>query len=190
MWFEVVLTNVYLDCQSREEARLSGKKWYPYNKGGDYRKWYGNSDYLVNWEKDGHEIRTFFGNNGRLASRPQNMDYYFKESATWSKVSSGPIAFRYKPTGNIFDVAGTSIFAPGHKSLMYILGLSNSKVVMAILQAISPTINYEVGQIANIPVIQENEKRVEEITEKNIMVSKADWDSFETSWDFKKHPLI
>lgn len=163
-----------------------------YNKGGEFRKWYGNNDCVVNWENDGYEIRNYYGSNGRLASRPQNTSYYFKECATWSKISSGPIAFRYKPTGHIFDVAGTSIFANNHIQLMYILGLNNTKVIMSILNAISPTLNYEVGQIATLPVIENKlqAENVVNIVENSIKLSKQDWDSFETSWDFKKNPLI
>ena len=120
------------------------------------------------------------------------MDYYFKESATWSKISSGTVAFRYKPVGHIFDVAGTSIFANRHELLMYVLAFCNTKVSMSILQAISPTINYEVGHIASLPIIEalDKENDISNLVDETISLSKADWDSFETSWDFKKHPLV
>ena len=192
LWCEVSTKKLYLNCPSREESSLSGKKWFPYNKGGEFRKWYGNNDFVVNWENDGNEIRHFYGDNGRLASRPQNMDYYFKESATWSKISSGTVAFRYKPVGHIFDVAGTSIFANRHELLMYVLAFCNTKVSMSILQAISPTINYEVGHIASLPIIEalDKENDISNLVDETISLSKADWDSFETSWDFKKHPLV
>ena len=181
-----------LNASSREEAKLSGKKWFPYNKGGEFRKWYGNNDYIVNWKEDGYEIRNFYGDNGKLVSRPQNMDYYFLQSITWSKISSGGIAFRFKPQGHIFDVAGTSVFTEDEKLLKYVLGFCNSKISSEILKAISPTINYEVGHIASLPLIIEKEKQlsVMEIVMELIQLSKTDWDSYETSWDFKKHPLI
>ena len=191
-WFEVSTHNLFLDCTSRKEAQFSKRKWFPYNKGGELRKWYGNNDCVVNWFNDGYEIRNNFDVSGRLASRPQNMDWYFKESITWSKISGGIIAFRYKPFGHIFDVAGTSIFASEHNNLLYLLALNNSNVIMEVLRAISPTINYEVGQIASLPIIRNSKFFVEvsQISKENIELSKKEWDSFETSWDFKKHPLI
>ncbi len=192
LWYEVETKNMLLNASSREEAKLSGKKWFPYNKGGEFRKWYGNNDYIVNWKEDGYEIRNFYGDNGKLVSRPQNMDYYFLQSITWSKISSGGIAFRFKPQGHIFDVAGTSVFTEDEKLLKYVLGFCNSKISSEILKAISPTINYEVGHIASLPLIIEKEKQlsVMEIVMELIQLSKTDWDSYETSWDFKKHPLI
>jgi hypothetical protein len=189
-WHEVSVNNLMLTCNSRQAAENSGVKWFPYNKGGDFRKWYGNNDCIVNWVNDGSEIRNFYGDNGRLASRPQNMDYYFKESATWSKISSGSSAFRYKPQGHIFDVAGTSIFSNDHTLLLYVLGFCNSVVVNKILEAISPTLNYEVGHIASLPVIERNTDEIMGIVNDNIALSRADWDAFETSWDFARHPLI
>lgn len=190
-WFEVSYKNISFNSESREDANASGKMWFPYNKGGDYRKWYGNNDFIVNWYNDGYEIRNFYSESGKLRSRPQNMDYYFKESVTWSKISSGNIAFRYKDVGHIFDVAGTSLFT-SKKLLIYLLGLANSNVIIEILNAISPTLNYEVGHIANLPVLINNseEDKIIKIVNKNILISKSDWDSFETSWDFETHPFL
>lgn len=190
-WFEVSLSNSLLNSNSESESRNSDVTWFPYNKGGEFRKWYGNNDCVVNWKNDGIEIKNFKDENGNLRSRPQNLEYYFKESITWSKISGGSIAFRYKPCGHIFDVAGTSIFTE-HKKLMYLLGLNNSKVIMSILKATSPTLNFEVGQIASTPIIfsEKDEDTIIELVNQNIQLSKEDWDSFETSWDFKIHPLI
>lgn len=192
LWFEVCNQNISFDCSSCEESFARATRWFPYNKGGDFRKWYGNSDYIVNWENNGNEIRNFKDERGKLRSRPQNTQYYFKESATWSKISSGPISFRFKPRGFVFDVAGTSIFSDNKELLIYILGLCNTKIITAILKAMSPTLNYEVGQIASLPVILENEgiSSVIDVTSSLIKFSKLDWDSFETSWDFKVHPLV
>lgn len=190
-WFELSINFMCFNACSRSDALISEKKWFPYNKGGEYRKWYGNNDFVVNWENDGLLIRNFKDENGKLRSRPQNMDCYFKKSITWSKISSGSIAFRYKQNGYIFDVAGTSIFV-SDDMLYYLEGFCNSKVVLNILNAISPTLNYEFGHIANLPVVVNGEKQpiIEELVEENIAISKADWDSFETSWDFERHPLI
>lgn len=191
LWFEVGLHNICFNSESRDDAILSGKKWFPYNKGGEFRKWYGNNDYIVNWEKDGKEIRCFKDNRGRLRSRPQNMDYYFRPSITWSKISSGSIAFRYKPAGHIFDVAGTSIFVDD-ENRQYIHGFCNSVVALNIAQLLSPTLNYEVGHIASFPVIIDMDYKQEiiELVERNIFISKEEWDEYEVSWDFKCHPIV
>ncbi|WP_400205645.1 BREX-1 system adenine-specific DNA-methyltransferase PglX [Methanomethylophilus alvi] len=190
-WYEVDINNVKFDCKSRSESMQSGKKWFPYNKGGEYRKWYGNNDTVVNWEHDGEGIRNFTDEKGKLRSRPQNMDYYFRPAVTWSKISSGAIAFRYKPSGHIFDVAGTSIFAPEDKR-RYIHGFCNSIVALTIANAISPTLNYEVGHIASFPVIFNDERKnnIDNLVEDNIRISKKEWDSYEVSWDFQTNPLV
>ena len=189
LWYEVENDKVCYSCKNTEESKNDLYKWYPYNKGGEFRKWYGNNDYIVNWENDGFEIRNFTDGKGKVRSRPQNTQFYFRESFSWSLVSSGVAAFRYKPTGHIFDVAGMSCFAPREK-LFYLLALCNTKVVTSILEIVAPTINYQCGDIANIPVIGVSNKVIGETVEKNIAVSKSDWDSFETSWDFAEHPLV
>jgi len=190
-WHEVNTDKVMFDASDRTQAENSGCKWFPYNKGGDFRKWYGNNDYVVNWENDGFEIRHFVDSKGKLRSRPQNVDTYFMESMTWSKISSGTIAFRYKPYGHIYDVAGTSIFAD-HQKLMYLGGFCNTTIAMQIAKMLSPTINYEVGHIASFPIIIDKNKVnvVNDVVNRAISVSKGDWDSFETSWDFLAHPLV
>lgn len=191
-WYEVDIHNTLLNSSSREESLNSNVKWYPYNKGGEFRKWYGNNDYVVNWSNNGYEIKHFVDKkSGKLRSRPQNIDTYYLESITWSKISSGGIAFRYKPFGHIYDVAGTSVFA-NSDTLKYLQAFCNSKVALSILNAISPTINYEVGHIASLPIIEndENKESIINTVNNNIQISKTDWDSYETSWDFKRNPLI
>lgn len=190
LWFEVKEASIKFDAKNEIEAIESKVKWFPYNKGGEFRKWYGNNDYVVNWENNGLEIKNFKDEKGKLRSRPQNTQYYFKNCFSWSLVSSGVAAFRFKPYGHIFDVAGMSCFT--EKNLMYLLALCNTNVVMHILQVIAPTINYQCGDIANIPVILNDsyKSQVDKLVEQNISISKTDWDSFETSWDFKIHPLV
>lgn len=190
LWYEVSYDRINLSAQNRDEAKTSEKRWFPYNKGGDFRKWYGNNDYIVNWENDGYEIRHFTDLKGKLRSRPQNTDTYFRESITWSKISSGNIAFRYKPFGHIYDVAGTSVFAD-HDLLLYLQGFCNSSTAMKVANILSPTINYEVGHIASFPIIIDKTKMKEIIglVEEAITLTKEDWDAFETSWDFENHPL-
>lgn len=189
-WYEIDVDKIMFHAKSCEEAKESGKKWFPYNKGGEFRKWYGNNDFVVNWENNGYEIKHFVDEKGKIRSYTRNPQYYFRECLSWSLVSSSVAAFRYKPNGNIFDVAGMSCFSD--ENLLYLLSLCNTKIAMEILSIIAPTINYQCGDIANIPVIDSvaNRELIEEKTKENINVSTKDWDSFETSWDFRRHPLI
>lgn len=184
IWYEVSNYNIKFNASSHVEAQKSSQKWYPYNKGGEFRKWYGNNDFIVNWYLDGVELR----NDKKAVIR--NPNYYFKACFSWSLVSSSVAAFRYKPSGHIFDVAGMSCFA--NNNFEYLLALCNSHITMKILQIIAPTINYQCGDIANIPVILDETKKdfISIVVHKNISLSKTDWDSYETSWDFKKHPLV
>ena len=189
-WFEVNNEKIKFDTHSISESVSSGKKWFPYNKGGEFRKWYGNNDFVVNWENDGLLIRNFKNEQGKVRSRPQNTQYYFKECASWSLISSGSAAFRYKPFGHIFDIAGMSCFSDN--LLFYILGFTNTPIVTEMLSVLAPTINFQAGDIANLPVIVDNgsKSKIENLVHENIEISKIDWDSFETSWDFEQHPLI
>ena len=185
-WFEVDINKTNFSAQSHEDAKQSNKKWFPYNKGGEFRKWYGNNDYLVNWENDGLELKNF------KKSVLRNPNYYFCESVSWSKISSGSIAFRYFPNGFIFDVAGCCIFYKSDTVMNYHFGFINSCVAKSILSMISPTLNYEAGHIASLPIIISNtqEIKVGECVKMNVKISKLDWDSYETSWDFKRSPLV
>lgn len=182
-WWEPSEEDSFLVSTSREESIKANKKWVPYNKGGAFRKWYGNNDCVVYFLDFGASISSSSG------SVIRNSTKYYLESATWGKISSGPISFRYKPFGHVFDVAGTSIFGE-HDKLLFLLGLTNSKVIQHILKATAPTLNYEVGQIANLPVIESNDSLILNKVNQNIFISRDEWDSFETSWDFKKHPLL
>ena len=182
MWYEIDNTTFKIDCSSHEEAKTSREKWYPYNKGGEFRKWYGNNDFVVNWSNDGNELR----HDKKAVLR--NPTFYFRECFSWSLISSSVAAFRYKPKGHLFDVAGMSCFSIDH--LNYLLALCNSCVAMSILRVLAPTINYQCGDIANIPVIIQHEEVVNEYVKDNIDISRADWDKFETSWDFKVHPFV
>ena len=185
-WFEVSNLDFYINAPNSSGAMISGKKWFPYNKGGGFRKWYGNNDCVINWKNDAEDLKSFAG------SILRNTSYQFRESISWSKISTGSIAFRHKPEGNIFDVAGTSIFNDDQEDLKYIQGVLNSKAILKISSYLSPTLNFEVGQIASYPIIQSELYRDEVIglVEQCRDLSKTDWDSFETSWDFEKHPLI
>lgn len=184
-WWEVDDCKSIYSCGSIQESIESACKWFPYNKGGDFRKWYGNNECVINWENNGCLVREFSG------SVIRNPDCFFRPSITWSKISSGSIAFRFKPAGHVFDVAGTSVFSD-EKSLKYLQGACNSSVIMRVAGMLSPTLNFEVGQIATYPIIQneEQEPLVNDMVDSCRELSKTDWDSFETSWDFKRNPLV
>lgn len=190
-WYEVDKNSISFDSKSISDSLVSGKKWFPYNKGGEYRKWYGNNDYVVNWKNDGEEIRNFKDEKGKQRSVIRNPGYYFHSCITWSKISSGSMAFRYKPEGHIFDVAGTSVFAD-KPLLWYLQGFCNSNVALAIGNMISPTLNYEVGHIASFPIIRNSdcEAKVSKMVQQNVRESKNEWDSYEVSWDFLRDPLV
>ncbi|WP_270643021.1 BREX-1 system adenine-specific DNA-methyltransferase PglX [Limosilactobacillus mucosae] len=188
-WFEVVYPRIKFDAHNNQEALNSHKKWFPYNKGGSYRKWYGNYDYIVNWENDGYEIKHFTFPNGKQRSVVRNPDYYFKEAITWSLITSGLPAFRYK-NYSISDVAGMSFYNSG-KHTKYLLAFCNSSVAANILKMIAPTINFQVGDIVKLPVFFNSfESKVNRYANDCIRITKSDWDAFETSWDFQRSPLL
>ena len=174
-------------------AKISKLKWFPYNKGGEFRKWYGNNEYVVNWENDGQEIINFTDELGRQLSRPQNTQFYFKESMTWSFISSASFGVRYSPPGALFDVGGSRAFDE-KGNIKYLTGFLCSRIVLNFLGFLNPTLNFQVGNVASLPVIITSDanlkKQIENIVDANIQISKDDWDSFETSWDFEQHPLI
>ncbi|HHU20135.1 MAG TPA: BREX-1 system adenine-specific DNA-methyltransferase PglX [Bacilli bacterium] len=193
LWFEVNTKNIGLNYSNSNDAKESGKKWFPYNKGGSFKKWYGNRDYLINYKNDGEEVKNLASSKYKSFTRTiKSISEYFKSSISWSKISSGSIAFRYYPEGHIFDVAGCSIFFENEEEKIFSLGFLNSKVVHQLLEILSPTLNYEAGDIAKLPIIydQAHFNDVQSFVEININLSQSDWDSFETSWDFETHPFI
>lgn len=186
LWFEVDINKTNLQCKSHEEAEECAKKWFPYNKGGGFKKWYGNNQYLINWEHDGAELKAF---KGSVIRSPQ---FYFQQGISWCKVTSGSFSMRYIPEGFLFDVAGCTLFTDAEK-IKYVLGYMNSAANAYILSLISPTLNYEVGHVGSLPILFAEKSVQDEIVrlvEENIEISKAEWDSYEESWDFKRHPLI
>lgn len=189
LWHEVNIHKIGFGLASCEEAVTSKKKFFPYNKGGAFRRWYGNRDYVVNWENDGFEIKNFRDEKGKVRSRPQNLQYYFRPAITWSDVTSRSFSGRYAEQGFMFDIKGSSGF-PDEDLLPFVLGLLNSKVAQAFIKILNPTMTTQVGDMTRIPVIKDDIAEITELVHECIFEAKADWDSFETSWDFNKHPLV
>lgn len=192
-WYEVPFHKIGFDLGGIDEAEASNKKWFPYNKGGQYRKWFGNNEFVINWEDNGKEIKQFAASLYKSYTRTiKNIDYYFKEGITYTFISVD-MGVRYSPRGFIFDVAGSSIFIDD-ESLFIILAFLCSKLSRMFLDILNPTFNIQVGDIKNLPIVDVNSnelrKKIIDIVKENIEISKEEWDSYETSWDFKKHPLI
>ena len=191
LWFEVNNNNIKLNAKSAQEAQDSLLKWFPYNKGGSFRKWFGNEEFIINYERNGYELKEYAASLYKSYTRTiKSIPKYFLPCASWSKISSGKIAFRFYPSGFIFDVAGCCIFYQSQDKLLYNLAFLNSNVAQRILEILSPTINYEAGQISTLPVILVKNNKILDISKNNIKLSKFDWDAFETSWDFQKSPLL
>ena len=188
LWNEVSYNKIGYNMSNSKEALESKKKWFPCNKGGEFRKWYGNQEYLVNWENDGYEIKNFYDEKGKLRSRPQNTEYYFKESISWGLITSGGSSFRYFPKGFIFDISAVTYFI--EKKEREILGVLNSKYFLELSQIINPTINFSNGVFALLPALFTENEKFNKLVQENIDISKEEWDSRETSWDFEKISLI
>ena len=190
MWYEPQINSIGFSLNDESET-YGEYKWFPYNKGGDFRKWYGNNDYVVNFKNGGKEVCDYIDSHSAVnhTGRVINRDRYFKPNVTWSKISSGNIAFRYKPNGFIFDVAGTSVFGED-RVLKVLAGFLNSCVTKRILKALSPTLNFEVGHICAIPVLDDENEKVYQLVNENIRISKKDWDAFEVSWDYEADPIV
>ena len=188
-WFEVQIDNISFSSRSIEESVESKKKWFPYNKGGAYRKWYGNYDYVVNWQNNGYDIKHFMWSNGKQRSVVRNPEFYFRPSITWSLITSSLFSMRYRLSGSIHDVSGMSLFYKD-QDLKIIMGLMNTKVGQYLLSMLNPTINFQIGNIISVPFLASNYDNSREIIQNSIKLSEQDWDAFETSWDFKRSSLL
>ncbi|MCB0880327.1 MAG: BREX-1 system adenine-specific DNA-methyltransferase PglX, partial [Thermoleophilia bacterium] len=188
--FEVSASDIRFGCRTRNEALESGGKWYPYSKGGERRKWYGNHELIVNWEDDGRELVAFAAQRYGSASRTiKNTAYYFREALTWSLTSSSGFAARFRPAGFIFDVNGMSSFA--ESGLLELLGTVNSRVGDALLGVINPTMALQAGDLKAFPYIPPaNESTFVEAVGRCIEIARCDWDSQESSWEFERDPLV
>ena len=189
-WWEVDIGRIGFGMQDRAEALQSGRKWFPCNKGGSFRKWYGNHEYVVNWESDGAAIRRYgTEDGGRPRSGASNTQYYFQPAVTWAKVASGPSSFRLGFGGDIFETAGNCAF---HEDLSYLLLLTsycNTTILPAICKLISSTVNFQPGEFNKIPISSfasgilktEGQQTTHELVE----ATRADWDAYERSWEFR-----
>lgn len=185
LWFEVSRRRSCFDAASREAAKASGAKWFPHLKGGEFRKWWGNQDYVVNWERDGAEIQGFRDAHGKQKSRPQNIDSYFKPAISWSRVTSGEASFRVTDLGFIpNDVAPIVLL-----SEQELLALLNSSVAYKIVEFLAPTTHIEVGQVSELPVMVVDNLD-SEVVSRLVSLFRSDWNAYETSWDFTESPLV
>ena len=194
IWFEVSQEKIGFNMSNQQEAILSRCKWFPHNKGGGIRKWYGNNYYVVNWENDGEEVLSFakqlYGSPTRTI---KNISYYFKPSITWGMIGTGMLSIRICSKGFTFDVGGPSAFEKD-VPLLCVSSFLNSKVAYFYIKVINPTLNYNSGDMGRLPFLKvEILRKKEEIislTERNRLVSKSDWDAHETSWDFTTSPVL
>ena len=178
LWQEVSYPSIGLQMKSRAEASASSQKWFPYNKGGEYRKWYGNNEFVINWQGDGQHVKNFPG------SFVRGEKFYFQSGVTWSKVSSGALSFRCFGEGFCFDTGGLCLFGkPNYKAHDLAL-LLNSKVSLAIFEFLAPTLNFTVGTVISVPVIKSSIGAMD--VRDFVKIAKDDWDSYERSWDFQR----
>ena len=192
LWHEVSSISSCYDATTIEDAKASQKKWFPINHGGEYRKYYGNNYYVVNWYNDGAEMKANAIRKYNSITRTiTNIAYYFKEGITWSVICSQP-SFRLYGIGFTFSNGGQCVVPDQKDELFYLTGLLNSKITGYLLNILSPTLGFESGYLKKIPVIFDSNQKtnIEILAERNVLMSKADWDSYETSWDFKRSPLV
>lgn len=194
-WWEVEPEHTDRSCSDRDSAKKSGRRWFPIIRGGFYRKWWGEYDEVVNWYDDGREMKEAILAKYTYLSKPdfviKNQNDYFKPAVSWSKISSSLASFRFAPQGMLFEVAGACLFAEPDE-LRYIQAFCNCSIAEIDLAFMSPTLNFEVGQIGQLPIIHDEcaEPTVCTLVEAARTISKLDYDSLETSWDFKRHPLV
>ena len=193
LWYEVSINKTGFNLQ-RNDALSSDFKWFPHNKGGADRKWYGNRDFIINFYNDGQELKYWLEHNPNdpttksWSRNLRNYSFYFKEGITWGAVTSKTLTVRYSPIGSLFDTSGPMLFS--NQSLFYILGLMNSKVLIKLAQIFSQGLSIGSGHIANVPFVYMENIKIDTLVRMNISFSKQDWDSHETSWDFEENPLL
>ena len=195
LWYETDINNIGFNFKSREEAMKSGLKWFPYNKGGEYRKWYGNNNYVINWQNDGEELREwadYLNTHGTSMGRLVSQEFYFRKGITWSGVGATRFGVRCYQQGMLFDVGANGLFVDDDNLYYYLAGFLNTKIANEMIKVLNPTINTGSGTVGKLPVIIANDRLsvVGKYVKRNIEIAKNAWDSNETSWDFKRHPLM
>lgn len=194
-WFEVSWRRIGFGVTSGSEARTTGRRWFPYNKGGSPRAWYGNQDLVVNWEDDGIEIkdnivRKYPYLKGKWGFVAKNPDFYFKPSLTYSALAGGGFAVRVSPPGFIFDTKGSCIFPTVGLPMSRLAALMNSSAVSRFLGLLAPTLDFNLASLKGVPVPEKLPSELDALAEEAIEIAKADWDDFETSWDFRRLAVL
>ena len=189
LWEEVNCQKIGFGYSNIADTQDMKYKWFPFCKGGDFRRWAGNESFVVNWFNNGEEIRV--AAEGATGGRLVNIDCALRECLVWTKISSANISLRMKKQGIFFSDAAPGVFA-NRETLYYLLALLNTKYANEIIKLINPTLNFVPGAVSSVPVKKDekNKGKIIEIAEGNVQLSEQDWDSFETSWDFQKHPLL
>ena len=189
LWFELDALSIdYSDSSDRKY------KWYPYCKGGSFKRWYGNNEYVVNWFENGKEIRNFYSKNGQLKSSNYNLGYNFLENISWSDIrtANGMFSARYSPKGYLFDSSGPALFVNNKKDIPVMVGFLNSKPFQLFINITCNGLHFSPGSIGKVPLIYDFSftPKIDQKVNIALYISKVDWDSFETSWDFAANPLV
>jgi type II restriction/modification system DNA methylase subunit YeeA len=191
LWHEVSIDKIGFDRLSREHAQESRMRWFPYQKGGSFRKWYGNHEYVVNWENDGWLLRTTTDEHGKVPAHAFNDEFIFKTSITWSDINSVVPSFRLTPVGHLFDAKGPSAFCESSRTLESVLAVLNSSLSPLFMKALNPTISFQAGNFADLPIrLLPDSATVAADVQSAVSIARCDWDTFETSWDFKQLPVF
>ncbi len=191
LWHEVAYDQICFDASDPEQAKKSRKKWFPYHKGGGYRKWYGNHSHILNYGDGGRELLAFHRqlNKQHSGGRLKNKQYYFRSSITWSFIAKMP-SFRKNPDGFLFDVAGSSLFADSEQEQNALLAFLCSKPAAYLLYLLNPTMNIQARDLYFLPYLKTDSEQIQALVRENTALCRADWDSCEISWNFQKHPLL
>ena len=190
-WHEVSYSNICFDAKSEKDAKNKGKRWFAYVKGGSFRRWSGNFEFVVDWENDGKRIKNFKDpRTGRIRSHNYNGDYAFREGFTWSGLSSGKFSVRHVPTGFMFDAKSPMGFTNKREYLPSYEAFLNSQITSTIMPMLAPTMDYKIGHVLNLPFNRNIISDIRDIGIKNRKISMTDWDFYETSWNFSESPLL
>jgi hypothetical protein len=191
-WQEVSNQNIGLGVTSREDAKASGKKWFPYQKGGPFRKWFGNVEHVVNWRNDGYDIRNRQDESGRIPAHAFNEEYIFRPNVNWSAVTISYFSVRITDGGCLFDAGGSAAF-PDPSEINYLAGFLNSPVAQYLIGTLNPTVNFQAWDIAKLPVKHDDSRfreSVDEFVQEAKRLALQDWDSSETSWGFSRLAVV